>query len=145
MPPLEATCSLDLCDSGQLSWDGCKLPRRISKGRSRKLPEVGGPRRPERAVGAGLAGTSFLRGRGRSRGVVFVRSCDNDIHPNTHGFRAGGHHIEKAFVGLDAEGQAGTGALEYARREGDWVNFHNCFPKWGLECLPPPFCETRFH
>lgn len=71
------------------------------------------------SVGVGLARTSFLRGRGRSRGVVFVRSCDNDIHPNSHGFRAGGHHIEKAFVSLDAEGQAGTGALKYARREGD--------------------------
>ena len=51
-------------------------------------------------------------GGGGPGGVVLVRSCHDDIHPNPHGFRAGGHHIEKTFVGLDAEGQAGTGALE---------------------------------
>lgn len=44
--------------------------------------------------------------------MVFVRSCPDDDHPNSHGFRVGGHHIEKAFVGLDTEGQEGVGALE---------------------------------
>lgn len=50
-------------------------------------------------------------GRGRSGGVVLVRRCHDDVHPDAHGLGARRHHVEKAFVGFDAEGQARARAL----------------------------------
>lgn len=47
----------------------------------------------------------------RSGDVVLISRGHDDVHPNTHGLGAGCHHVEKAFIGFDAESQARVGAL----------------------------------
>lgn len=43
--------------------------------------------------------------------MVLVSRSHNDVHPDAHGLGAWRHHVEKAFVGFDAESQARVGAL----------------------------------
>jgi hypothetical protein len=65
-------------------------------------------------AGGGASSGRPTGGRGHSGGVVLIRGSHDDVHPNPHGFGARGHHVEKAFVGFDAERQAGAGALQRA-------------------------------
>lgn len=71
MLPLGATCSPDLRGSGQLSWKRLQRSREKAKGsgpRPRASWSGRGLEGRKVRLGAQLAGTFFLRGRGRSGG-----------------------------------------------------------------------------
>lgn len=65
---------------------------------------------PGSRSGRGLAGRP-PRGWCRSGDVVLISRGHDDVHPNPHGLGAGCHHVEKALIGFDAEGQPRVGAL----------------------------------
>lgn len=72
---------------------------------------------------------------GGSITAVLVCCRDNDVHPNPHGYRIGGHQEEETVVCLHTEGQTGPRRLGGTVRNG--MSYNKWKPSWPVWRLVP--------